>query len=222
MDNDYKVVLAENALTKMTESYNKGIGALEQLEKDLAKNEKEAELILSDLILWQQVQAVFTKVTEFAREQLKSNIENLVTSALEYVFGEGYRFQIKMRELGGAPAAEWQVVSKYGEVEVAADPENSKGGGIVDIVSLALRLAMLELVHPKPGGPILLDEIGKMVSQEYISNLAMFLKDYARKTGRQILLITHAEQLAEFADKSYLVSQKDGVSEVKEIGRKEM
>jgi len=207
----------ETILTKMTTNYNLSLGALQQLERDLAQNETALAKEESDIALWNQVQILFSKVTEYAREQLKANIENLVTSALEYVFGEGYKFVIKMRELGGAPAAEWQVVSKYGEIEIAADPESSRGGGLCDVISLALRLAMIELVHPKVEGPILLDEPGKMVSREYLSNLALFLKQYATKTGHQIILVTHAEQLAEVADVAYAVTQKDGASEVKRI-----
>jgi hypothetical protein len=164
------------------------------------------------------VQVLFTKVSEYAREQLKTRIEETVTAALTAVFGEGYTFRINMRQLGNQPAAEWQVVSQYGDEEVAASPEDARGGGITDVVSLALRLAMLEILKPRPEGPVLFDEPAKDgQSAEYAGNLAYFLKQYAEKTERQVVMVTHNPQLAEAADKSYLVTQKDGVSEVREI-----
>jgi len=57
-----------------------------------------------------------------------------------------------------------------------------------------------------------------MVSREYLPNVAEFLKQYAAKTGRQVLMVTHAEPLADVADVSYRVSQAgDGVSEVDRV-----
>lgn len=205
------------ALTKMQSHYNAALGQKQLLEKQLMDKQNDLDQTRQNLATWEQVQVLFTKVSEFAREQLKTRIEETVTAALLAVFGEGYTFRIHMRQLGNQPAAEWQVVSQYGDVEVAASPEDARGGGITDVVSLALRLAMLEILKPRPEGPVIFDEPAKMVSAEYAGNLAYFLKQYAAKTGRQVILVTHNPQLADAADKSYLVTQKDGVSEVKQI-----
>jgi DNA repair exonuclease SbcCD ATPase subunit len=201
----------------MQAHYNKEIGARDLLLKQLEENEDKLLKAKNDITTWEQVQILLTKVSDYAREQIKSRIEATVTAALTAVFGEGYTFKVNMKQSGGQAFAEWQVVSQYGDVEVAASPEDSRGGGIVDIVSLALRLAMLELIRPKPGGPVVLDEPGKMLSREYLPNMAFFLKQYATKTGRQIIMVTHAETLAEAADRAYVVTQKDGVSEVRQI-----
>jgi len=207
----------ESALSRMKNYYSAGVGARDLLKKQLAGKESELEIAREEISTWEQVQVLLTKVSDFAREQLKTRIEETVTAALLAVFGEGLTFRINMRQLGGQPAAEWQVISQYGDLEVAANPEDARGGGITDVVSLALRLTMLELVRPKPGGPVILDEPAKMVSAEYAENLAFFLKQYAERTGRQIIMVTHNARLAEVADKSYLVTQTSGVSEVKAL-----
>ena len=207
----------DSALTNMRSHYNNALGQKQLLELQLQDNQNNLGQTRQNLATWEQVQVLFTKVSEYAREQLKARIEETVTAALTAVFGEGYTFRINMRQLGNQPAAEWQVVSQYGDEEVAASPEDARGGGITDVVSLALRLAMLEILKPRPEGPVLFDEPAKMVSAEYAGNLAYFLKQYAEKTGRQVMLVTHNPQLAEAADKSYLVTQKDGVSDVREI-----
>lgn len=207
----------DSALTNMRSHYFNALGQKQLLELQLQDNQNNLGQTRQNLATWEQVQVLFTKVSEYAREQLKTRIEETVTAALTAVFGEGYTFRINMRQLGNQPAAEWQVVSQYGDEEVAASPEDARGGGITDVVSLALRLAMLEILRPRPEGPVLFDEPAKMVSAEYAGNLAYFLKQYAEKTGRQVMLVTHNPQLAEAADKSYLVTQKDGVSDVREI-----
>ena len=62
-----------------------------------------------------------------------------------------------------------------------------------------------------------LDEPGKMISAEYLPNVAEFLKQYLKKTGRQGIMITHHEPLAEVADVSYRVQQVNGISEVERL-----
>ena len=194
------------------------------------RREKEEELAAArqDIELWRDVQILLSKASEFARQQLKTRIEQTVTAALAAIFNDStMRFEIEMKDIGGKPAADWRVVSCYkipakaGDEDVKisaytviASPEDAKGGGVTDVVSLALRLALLELSRPRVEGPVLLDEPGKMISKEYLPNVAEFLKQYAAKTGRQIILVTHHEALADVADVGYVVKQENGVSEV--------
>lgn len=209
----------EFSLSELRSRYNQALGQKEMLERQ--KIEKEEALIKAkhDIEIWQKVQALFSKVSEFARTQLKARIEETVTAALQAVFErDDIAFEIEMRTINNQPAASWSVISCYGTGDdiatVSGSPEDARGGGVSDVVSLALRLALLELARPRPLGPVLLDEVGKHVSRNYAPNVAAFLKQYAQKTGRQIILITHDPNLTEVADVSYKVSQENGVSEV--------
>lgn len=83
---------------------------------------------------------------------------------------------------------------------------------MVDIVSLALRIALMESGRHKIDGPLMLDEPGKHVSEEYGMMLAQFLKGVTQKTKRQVLLVTHNNYLAESGDRAYQVVLQQGVS----------
>ncbi|MTI95211.1 MAG: hypothetical protein FH749_06940 [Firmicutes bacterium] len=202
-------------------------GRKEALEEQLNAARQELTSAEADIADWEQVQTLFGKVSEFAREQLKARVEQTVTAALQAIFEDSrLEFRIQLKTVANKPAAEWQVISQYnapggdelaGPITVTANPEDARGGGITDVVSLALRLALLELARPKPEGPVILDEAGKHVSREFAPNVAEFLKQYAQRTGRQIILITHQEALADVADVAYRVEQKDGVSEVARV-----
>lgn len=196
----------------MKDAYTKGVGARELLIKQKAEQQKKLTNSIETISTWEQVQILLTKTSEYAREQLKARIEETVTAALQAVFGEGLEFRIIISTFRDQPAAEWQVVSKYGDMEVAGNPQDARGGGITDIVSLALRLAMLELARPKVTGPVILDECGKHVSKEFSGNMAFFLKEYAAKAGRQVILVSHNEELANAGDKTYKVV-KNGLGE---------
>lgn len=208
------IAVYESLLSKMQSAYSSGVGARNLLQQQLADKQAALTEAQGDIVTWEQVQILLSKASEFARQQITSHIEQVVTAALVAVFGEGLSFRIMIGDRGGQPTAEWQVVSQYGDVEVAGDPENSRGGGVSDVVSMALRLAAVELIKPRVEGPVLFDEPGKHVSKEYAANLAYFLKQYAAKAGRQVVIITHNAQLADAADKTYLVRQIDGRSEV--------
>lgn len=196
--------------------YQKAKGQEELLQQQQAKLETQLADLLSKNTMYELEQVLLQKTSEFARAQIKSHIEDIVTNALQVVFQQDLGFQILFDIKAGNPTAEFQVVSKTADGILAVPPEDARGGGVVDVVSLALRLAVLQLIRPVIEGPLILDEPGKHVSEEYIQNLGYFLKEFSQKTGRQIIMITHNGHLAEIADKSFRVSQRNGISEVVE------
>ena len=205
----------EHRLATLRSEYSKAAGQKELLEAKREEVGAALGQVKYNDVLWRDVQGLLFKVNEFARGQLKIRIEETVSAALQAVFErDDIRFEIEMRSVGNQPAASWHVLSMYGDTVVKGDPESSRGGGVSDVVSLALRLALLELSRPRVEGPVLLDEVGKHVSEQYAPNVAQFLKQYAARTGRQIILVTHMAALAEVADVSCQVTQSGGVTEV--------
>lgn len=212
------VPVLEQQVKVLSDRYQRESGQLELLKQQLQEKQTELQQAQTDIEIWKQVQILLGKVSEFAREQLKKQIEATVTAGLQAILQDDeIRFVIEMTTIGGKPAADWKIITTRGEQPITASPEDAHGGGIVDIVSLCLRAALLELSRPKPGGPFLLDEPGKMISAEYLPNVAEFLKRYLKKTGRQGIMITHHEPLAEVADVSYRVRQENGISEVERL-----
>jgi DNA repair exonuclease SbcCD ATPase subunit len=222
------IQVLESELAALRTRHSQAQGQRDLLISQRREKQNELSAARQDIELWRDVQILLSKASEFARQQLKTRIEQTVTAALAAIFNDStMKFEIEMSTIGGKPAADWRVVSCYkipakaGDEDVklsaytvVASPEDAKGGGVTDVVSLALRLALLELSRPRPEGPVLFDEPGKMVSQEYLPNLAAFLKQYAAKTGRQIIMVTHHDVLADVADTGYKVTQRNGVSEV--------
>ena len=129
-----------------------------------------------------------------AREFITKRFNDIVTFALQSVFGDDYRFETTLDIKRNAVWADFRVVSSgYSE---AADPLMSRGGGVVDIVSLALRIVLLELYTPRISGPLLLDEPTKQLSKEFSGRAAELLTAISERTGRQIILVTHDQVLA--------------------------
>ncbi len=184
------------------------------LQSQLNERKKALEELSETKDIYEKTRILLMESAEYAREQAKQQIETLVTNALQYIFGPLFGFQIEIEEHGNKPVAEFYVISDYEGVLVKTKPQEARGGGVVDIVTLALRVALLETVQPKMTGPILLDEPGKHVSGEYVLYLYEFLKSISTMFHRQVIMITHNQHLAESGDRAFQVDIRNGVSEV--------
>lgn len=188
-----------------------------QLEADLARLKAELAERQRYRELCTQVAALLRTAAEQARRDAREQVEMLVTDALRYVFGPHMEFQVVAQERSGRSDAEFYVVSSFGSQRVQNRPQDARGGGVVDVVSLALRAALLLLARPPLEGPIVLDEPAKHVSEEYIARVASFLKETSSSFGRQVIMVTHNQHLAHTGDRAYVVEMKDGVSRAREV-----
>lgn len=181
---------------------------LKKIEKNLEDKEKYSEVLT-------QVSLLFQKTSEFAREQSKRQIEDTVTKCLQFIFETDIEFLIELSEARSVPIADFFVQSNYSEgYSIKTKPEIARGGGVVDIISLALRIAFLQQNQPILSGPLILDEPGKHVSNDYIFNLGEFLKQSSNIFNRQVIMVTHNPHLSQISDKAFQVKNKKGISEV--------
>lgn len=186
---------------------------LDQVEKKrLAIKEVEAEEKKLNGVVF-----LLQKAADFSRNQATHQIEDIVTQSIAYIMQNSSRFIVDLSEKRGLPIAEFFVESDYGDYKVKTKPEMSRGGGVVDIVSLALRIAFLENHRPKMDGPLFLDEPGKHISDDYIFNMGEFVKECSRLFSRQIIMVTHNDYLTNICDKAFRVDIRNGTSDVVEL-----
>lgn len=76
---------------------------------------------------------------------------------------------------------------------------------------------MMEIHYPKIEGPLILDEPAKHVSDDYIVNVAEFLKNVSSMFNRQIIMVTHNSHLLESGDYVYRVTLNNGISLAEKI-----
>ncbi|PTM58910.1 ATPase [Desmospora activa] len=188
---------------------------LERLRNERQERLAEAE---KQRDVFDRVKVLLQESAEHARLQAKAQLEGLVTNALQYVFGPLFRFEIDLSDHGGKPVAEFFVVTDWEGTPVKTKPQEARGGGIVDITSLALRVAMIETFRPRRSGPLILDEPGKHISAEYVVPMLEFLKSTTEMFGRQVILVTHNNHLTEGADQAFEVRLSNGETRVRPVG----
>lgn len=212
-----KIEDLDNYLLEAKNHLSREQGKSDKLKEQLESNNSKVIKINLELDLLSKVSILFQKTSEFAREQAKSQIESLVTKCLQFVFDSDIKFLIEIEELRGKANAEFYVVNEVDDILIKTKPELSRGGGVVDIVSLALRIAFLQIHKPKIQGPLILDEPAKHVSEEFVFNVADFLKQTSELFNRQIIMVTHNNHLAAIGTNAYKVELKGSISSVVEV-----
>ncbi len=183
----------------------------ESWEKRLAEVKDSVECL-------EKVRLLLQEAASHAREQGRKQVEFMVTQALQFAFGSDLEFKVVVEEKRDRPEAEFYVCSNYGgDARVETPPQDARGGGVVDVISLALRLALLEAFRPPMGGPVILDEPAKHVSEEFSPQVAQFLKSFSQSLGRQVIMVSHNQHLADSADVAYLVEMSQGRSSVRRV-----
>lgn len=208
-----------NEIKEFIDDTNKKIISDEVKKEMLEKKIDELKNTISDannsIELYTQTILLLNHAIQYARQQSKNIIENIVTLCLRYVFKTNIRFIIKDEMSQKSTGMEFYVTDENGNVDNLTKPEDSRGGGIVDVVSLGLRLSISEILT-RNGilGPIILDEPAKYVSKEYIPNVGLYLKGFSDEYDRQIIMVTHDDYLSAIGDNCFELEQTDGVTKV--------
>ena len=93
-------------------------------------------------------------------------------------------------------------------------PKEEQGGGLLDIISFALRVVLWSLEKPRSRNILIMDEPFRWTGNltELAANM---MKEISKKLGLQIIMVTHDERLMEIADKSWLCKKEKELSVVK-------
>ena len=186
-------------LNAFRDKHNIRRGEFKQVQSRLAQLKKDKERLQDEQNLAREAVLLLDHAGQAAREMISRRFNEIVTYVLQSVLGEDYKFVTTLEIKRNTVWAQFQVLShEYGE---PANPIESRGGGVVDLVSFALRVVLLELYSPRIEGPLLLDEPMKHLDKQVHSmRAAELLNAIAERVQRQIILVTHDMTLAKEAE----------------------
>jgi DNA repair exonuclease SbcCD ATPase subunit len=170
--------------------------SLESLQKSFMENEDTISLYTNSL-------EVLEIANQYYQQHVLDQIDTLVTEALQVICeNDAVSIKTDMVMKRGQPEA--NMLYKDGVSPDYGDLLFTHGGGIVDIISCALRLIIAELMNAD--GFIAFDEPIRMLHSNesgYEENFIHFIKEFSHKRNRQIIIITHSANLMDIADKSF-------------------
>jgi DNA repair exonuclease SbcCD ATPase subunit len=178
-------------------SYNKKIDELEKVENSVI-NAEEATAFIQE-------------VARKTQNQLRIHIEDIVSTALEYILDDDpYKFELEFVLRRNKTECDIYFVRDGKRI----NPIDASGGGAVDIASFASRIALWSL---QPSNNVLVfDEPFRFVSKQYKSKVAEFLSHISKQLGIQIIMVTHDDVYINQADKVYTVEKERGKAYIKE------
>lgn len=170
----------------------------------LKKRKLTGELIITD-----RAQHIIHEVAKETQEELQYHISDIVSYALSSVFDDPYAFAVEFISRRNKIEADMFLVRD----DEYLDPLSATGGGVVDLVSMALRLSMWTLARPSTRPVLILDEPMKWLKgKEYPVRGAEMIQQFSRKLGVQIIMNSHDPELVDCADKIITVNHNEEYS----------
>ena len=211
-----------NHLPSLMKKVDETIREYEQIEKtiqsiehNIVVTQEEYKERLENIDLFERSRIFLQELAEITRKQIAANLDEGVTMCLQAVFGEHLRFETEIKTSRNNTAVFFYVVdSSSPDGEIRFPPEETMGGGVVDTCALGLRFCLLQMLNPKPMGPIILDEPAKMVSGDLVSHIGSVLVQLTGIHDKQTIMVTHHEALKDIVDNYIHVTRRNGVSTV--------
>lgn len=176
---------------------NKIAGFKEQrkiLQSKMANIEKELSVITNS------IDFLFC-FSEYTRTSVKNKIESIANVALKAVFPDK---EIIFKLIANKNKRGLYYVPYVETNGVITPLDDCKGGGVLDIISLCLRISYLRIFKGTLDQVLILDEPFKNIDSERREFAIKWLKQISTQMEIQFIIVTHITPLVDSADKGYL------------------
>jgi DNA repair exonuclease SbcCD ATPase subunit len=189
----------------------KNKGKLEHLQNHLKKEKIELAKLNYTLDINEQAYEMIKDVGLKTQKQLEFHIGDIASMAMDTVFPEPYILEAKFLERRNKSECDLRFVKNGEKIK----PLDSSGYGAVDIACFALRVASWAMIQKTCNNTIILDEPMRFLSENYQTDASVMLKEISDKLGIQFIIVTHEPTIAQFADNTIQIAQKNHISYVK-------
>ena len=178
------------------------------LKEALEEQKKNITVLDARSLSLEEAQIFLQGVAKETQEQIRFNIEDIVNSCLDAVFPSQYVFRVIFEIKRGKTEA--RLVLMEGEEEL--DPLLANGGGLIQILSFALRVALL--IISKNRKVLIFDEPFVAVSADLEARAYEIMQKMSKELGIQVIFISHRDAAISIADKVFTVAKKGRVAKV--------
>ena len=185
-------------------------GERDLLKRQSAEVRQAAESNEAEAAECAEARDLMAAVLAATQQMVVGFLEEIATLALRTVYGDDYALRLKVEVKRNQ--TEITPVLVFREMELS--PRDEVGGGVVDVLSFGLRMALWAMRTPRSRPSVVLDEPFKYVSRDRVEAVGNMLKEVSGLLGVQLVLVTHDWELIACANRSWQVELKDGVSAV--------
>lgn len=186
----------DNQFNNLTKQFGIIVGEYKSLSENVSKTEENINIYKDNIDTYKKCIELIQLVQIATRDKIKRQFEDLVTSGLNFVFGEGYGFELCFDRRGSLSTLDFKVITP--EHDEPSDPLMCESGGVLDLISLILRVVIMECYSPKIQGFIILDESLKHLDKDRLPKAIEFVDELSKKLNRQIIFITHLNEVIDY------------------------
>jgi len=182
----------------------------EQIDKCLVEIQNKKQ----ELENYVRARKIIVDVALLTQKHFVEYVQSLVTMAIRAVFDRDFYFIVNYENKRNK--SECELLVKEGENGEPFIPKNEMGGGLLDIISIALRVVIWSLMRPQSRPIMFLDEPMKFVGSSggMLERTIKMIKEISERLGIQFIINTHEKDIFMLADKCYIVSHNGVYSEV--------
>jgi DNA repair exonuclease SbcCD ATPase subunit len=156
-----------------------------------SKLQQQTELRYNNAL---KARILLQEAAEATQRNIEHQLGSLVTMALKSIFREPYEFRVRFEQKRNKTECLLLLVRNGEEI----NPVDAVGGGVLDVISFALRIAFWCLRRTRPF--FAFDEPFKFVSANYRPDVGEMIRMLSRRLGLQFLMVSHLEELLPYAD----------------------
>jgi len=183
-------------------------GKRDQIQHGIDNAEQFIKEKKKDLRRHEQAREIIREVGLKTQQQLQFHISDITSLALEAVFDNPYKLITEFIQRRNKTECDLYFERDGNRI----DPLSASGGGTVDVASFALRVASWSMQRPRSRNVLILDEPFRYLSSDLLPKASEMLNQISKKLKLQIIMVTHAEELIENADRVFEVKIKKGKS----------
>lgn len=192
-------------------------GERDILQRQLISVKKDQEYESKELEFIAEAQQILQQTATQTQNRLSFHISEFITSALQSIWGENaYKYELRFVEKRNRTEVEMVLKTQDGEVSLDNLNNIRSGGGVLDIVALALRIALWSL-QPNKQSMMILDQPLSNLDMNHLPKAGQLIDELSNKLGMQFVMINHNPALADIADKTFYVEKNYNKSTVKEL-----
>lgn len=184
-------------LEKLQRIIDKSLGEQARIQKELKENQKALDESIKREKTAAEAKELVLSVAKITQANIGDRISELVSLALAAIWEDPYEFIIDFVEKRGATEADLWFSREGNQIE----PLAAAGGGVADVASIALRLAIWSLNKTSP--IFILDEpFRNLHGIELNEKASLMLKELSQQLGLQIIMAAADDNMVYGADNS--------------------
>jgi DNA repair exonuclease SbcCD ATPase subunit len=183
-------------------------GQRKQVKEQISRLIASVDSLTTSLHRHEEARELLQEIGLRTQEQLQYHISDITSLALSAVFDDPYELRVVFEKRRNKTECDLLFVRNDKEVE----PLEASGYGAVDVAALSLRVASWTMMNPRSRNTIILDEPMRFLSEDRQPYASQMLKELSERLGIQFIIVTHEQELVQYADKVFEVSIRNGKS----------